>query len=99
MPWEVGRKYRWGPSWPIHLWRCWLDHGQRWGEQFSAADLGQQAGRVEVDPFVDDAVVFEEEHRNDRHPKRLAPLAASRRTRRGWRRRVPAAADPGYTDF
>ena len=40
-------------------------------QQFATPDLGHQAGRVEVDAFVDDAVAVEEEHRDDRHPERL----------------------------
>src|SRR6202171_857732 len=42
------------------------------GEQFCAADLCDQAGRIEVDALVDDAVVVKEEHRDDRHSERLA---------------------------
>ena len=42
------------------------------GQHFAAADLGHQACRVEVDALVDDPVAVEEEHRDDRHPERLA---------------------------
>ena len=41
-------------------------------EHFATPDLGDQARRVEVDALVDDAVAVEEEHRDDRHPERLA---------------------------
>ena len=41
-------------------------------EQFAAADLCDQARRIEVDPFVDDPVALEVEHRDDGHSKRFA---------------------------
>src|SRR6202022_3859377 len=41
-------------------------------QQFAASDLGNQAGRGEVDALVDDPLPFEEEDRNDRDAKRLA---------------------------
>src|SRR3984893_453558 len=41
-------------------------------QQFASPDLGDQAGRVEVDALVDDPLPFEEEDRNDRDAKRLA---------------------------
>ena len=42
------------------------------GEQVATPDLGQHPGRIEVNALVDDAVVFEEEHRERR---RVAPAA------------------------
>lgn len=51
------------------------------GKQFAAADLGDQAGCVEVDALVDDPVAIEEEHRDERNAERLA----------GWRKTVELA--------
>jgi hypothetical protein len=42
------------------------------GEELAAPDLGQQAGGVEIDTLVGDPVILEEEHRDNRHMKRLA---------------------------
>src|SRR6202042_1195337 len=48
------------------------------GQQFASTDLSDQAGAVKVDAFVGDSIAVEEEHRDDRHPERLA----------GWRHAV-----------
>src|SRR5690606_9363729 len=47
-----------------------LDAGQR--EQLLAADLAQEAGAVEVDALVGDAVAVEGEHGDRRHSERPA---------------------------